>query len=245
MIENLNIAAAGMLAQQQRITSVANDLANASTNGYKSTRTGFRDLVYNETGRAQSGNVRMGSGVAVSDAGRSFQQGALQRTDAPLDVAIQGEGFIKVTLPDGRTGLTRDGALHLDAKGRLTTSSGALVQPRVTIPTGTGESEIAIGKDGTITAAGKKVGRLDVVTVRAPQALESAGSNAFVATAASGATVRAPAATIVSQGALEMSNVDTADEMVEMIDAQRSFQLASKAITTADEMMQIANGVKR
>ena len=245
MLENLSTAAAGMLAQQQRIAAVANDLANASTTGYKHQRTGFRDLVYAETGRAQTGGLRVGTGVAVTDAGRSFQQGALQNTGEPLDVAIQGEGFLRVKLPDGRTGLTRDGNLRLDARGRLSTASGALVQPPITVPAGTNPSDISIGADGTVRAAGKALGRLDVVTVRAPGELLAAGDNAFVATAASGTAVRAPAATRLSQGALEASNVDMGDEMVEMIDAQRSYQLASKAITTADEMLQIANGIRR
>jgi flagellar basal-body rod protein FlgG len=245
MLEHLNTAAAGMLAQQQRITAVANDLANASTTGYKHTRTGFRDLVYTEAGRAQTGGVRTGAGVAVTDAGRSFGQGALQNTGNPLDVAIQGEGFLRVRLPDGRTGLTRDGSLQVDGRGRLTTGSGALVQPPITVPAGTAADEIAIGPDGTVSAAGRRIGRLDIVTVRAPQALLSAGDNAFVATPASGQPVRAPAATRVSQGALEASNVDMGDAMVEMIDAQRSFQMASKVITTADEMLSIANGIRR
>jgi flagellar basal-body rod protein FlgG len=245
MLENLNTAAAGMLAQQQRIAAVANDLANASTTGYKHTRTGFRDLVYTEAGRAQTGGVRVGAGVAVTDAGRSFGQGALQNTGEPLDVAIQGEGFLRVKLADGRMGLTRDGNLQLDARGRLSTASGALLQPPITVPAGTAADDIAIGPDGTVRAAGKALGRLDVVTVRAPGELLAAGDNAFVATAASGAAVRAPAATRVSQGVLESSNVDMGDEMVEMIDAQRAYQMASKAITTADEMLQIANGIRR
>lgn len=245
MIEQLNTAAAGMLAQQQRIATVANDLANANTTGYKHVRTAFHDLVYTDAGRSQSGGVRYGAGVGTTDAGRSLQQGALQNTGEPLDVGIQGEGFIRVKLPDGRQALTRDGNLQVDARGRLTASTGALIQPPITVPAGTPRDKIAIGEDGTVRADGKRIGRLDVVTVRAPQALEAAGDNAFVTTDASGAAVRAPAATRISQGTLEASNVDMGDAMVEMIDAQRSYQLASKAITTADEMLQIANGVKR
>ena len=245
MIENLNIAVTGMLAQQERITAVSQDLTNVDTTGYKQTRQGFRDLVYNELGRSQAGNVNGGSGVAMDPAGRSFEQGAVQRTDQPLDVALQGEGFIQVRLPDGRAALTRDGSLRVDARGQLQTASGALVQPPITIPVGTALDDVSIGADGTVEAGGKRLGRLSIVTVRAPQALQDAGSNAFVTTPSSGAATRAPAATAVSQGALEMSNVDASEEMVEMIDAQRSFQLASKAITTADEMWQIANGIRR
>lgn len=245
MLENLRTAATGMLAQQQRIASVANDLANASTTGYKSTRTGFRDLVYTEAGRSQAGGVRAGAGVAITDAGRSLGQGALQNTGNPLDVAIQGEGFLRVRLPDGQESLTRDGALRLDGRGRITTASGGLVQPTVTVPAGTSPEELSIAGDGTITASGRRIGRLDVVTVRAPHALLSTGDNAFTVTPGSGRAVRAPAATTLSQGALEASNVDMSDEMVEMIDAQRAYQMASKAITTADEMLSIANGIRR
>jgi flagellar basal-body rod protein FlgG len=246
MIENLNIAASGMLAMQQRIDGVANDLANASTNGYKHTRLGFRDLVYTAAGRAQSGTVNEGSGVAVVDAGRAFEQGALQRTGNPLDVAIQGDGFLQVKLTDGRTALTRDGALRLDANGALVTASGAKVQPGLTVPKGTRESDITISSDGVVTGRnGRRLGAISVVDVRSPQALESAGDNAFLVTQASGAATRAGTGTTLSQGVLESSNVDTADEMVQMIDAQRGYQLASKAITTTDEMWQIANGIRR
>jgi flagellar basal-body rod protein FlgG len=246
MIENLNIAASGMLAMQDRINGVANDLANASTTGYKHTRLGFRDLVYNAAGRAQSGTVNEGSGVATVDAGRAFEQGSLQRTDNPLDVAIQGDGFLRVKLADGREALTRDGALRLDANGTLVTSTGAKVQPGLTVPKNTDPSDISISASGVVAGkGGKRLGTISVVTVRAPQALESVGDNAFVVTQASGAATRAGTGTQLSQGALEASNVDTADEMVQMIDAQRGYQLASKAISTTDEMWQIANGIRR
>jgi flagellar basal-body rod protein FlgG len=245
MLENLNVAAAGMMAQQERISAVANDLANASTTGYKHTRVGFRDLVYQEAGRAQRGGVRVGSGVAATDAGRSFAQGALQNTGNPLDVAIQGEGFLRIRMPDGRIGLTRDGGLELDGRRRLMTSTGALVQPAVTIPQGVSLDQVSIASNGTISAAGRQIGRLQLVTVRSPQGLLSVGDNAFVPTAASGRATAAPRTTTVSQGALESSNADMADDMVQMIEAQRSYQLASKAISTADQMMEIANGVKR
>jgi flagellar basal-body rod protein FlgG len=245
MLSGLNTAAAGMAAQQQRMDAVANDLANANTTGYKHQRVGFRDLVYDQTGRSSAAGVRTGSGAAAVDAGRAFAQGALQRTDRPLDVAIQGEGFLRVRLADGRDALTRDGGLHIDGARRLVTSTGAIVQPAITIPEGTAEDQVSIGGDGTVLAAGRRVGRLEVVTVRSPQGLLSAGDNAFVASAASGPAIAAPRATTVSQGALEASNTDMAEAMVAMIESQRAFQLTSKAITTADEMMGIANGVKR
>src|SRR3954470_19925006 len=147
MIEGLHSAAAGMAAQQQRLDAVANDLANANTTGYKHQRVGFRDLVYDQTGRSSAQGVRTGSGAAAVDAGRAFAQGTLQRTDRPLDVAIQGEGFLRVRLPDGRDALTRDGGLHIDGNRRLTTSTGSLVQPAITVPEGVGEDQISVGPD--------------------------------------------------------------------------------------------------
>jgi flagellar basal-body rod protein FlgG len=245
MLEGLNSAAAGMAAQQQRMDAVANDLANANTTGYKHQRVGFRDLVYDQTGRSSAEGVRTGAGAAAVDAGRAFGQGALQRTDRPLDVAIQGEGFLRVRLADGREALTRDGGLHIDGTRRLVTSSGSLVQPAITVPAGVAEDGVSIGADGTVLAGGRRIGRLDLVTVRSQQGLLAAGDNAFVTSAASGPVIAAPRATTLSQGALEASNTDMSEAMVSMIESQRAYQLASKAITTADEMMGIANQVKR
>jgi flagellar basal-body rod protein FlgG len=245
MLSGLNTAAAGMAAQQQRMDAVANDLANANTTGYKHQRVGFRDLVYEQTGRSSAQGVRTGSGAAAVDAGRAFAQGVLQRTDRPLDVAIQGEGFLRIRLADGRDALTRDGGLHIDGARRLVTNTGAYVQPDVTVPAGISESQISIGPDGTVLADRQAIGKLDLVTVRSLQGLISVGDNAFVTSPESGPTVAAPAATVLTQGALESSNTDMANAMVAMIESQRAFQLASKAITTADEMMGIANQVKR
>ena len=244
MLEGLNTAAAGMAAQQQRLDAVANDLANANTTGYKHQRVGFRDLVYDQTGRSSAQGVRTGSGAAAVDAGRSFGQGVLQRTDRALDVAIQGEGFLRVKLADGREALTRDGGLHIDGARNLTTSTGAFVQPAIKVPEGVAEDEISIGNDGTVVAAGNRIGRLNLVTVRSQAGLLSVGDNAFVTTPTSGPAIAAPRATMFTQGALESSNTDMAEAMVSMIESQRAFQLASKAISTADEMMGIANHVK-
>jgi flagellar basal-body rod protein FlgG len=247
MVEGLHAAAAGMAAQEDRMAAVANDLANASTTGYKPVRVGFRDLMYQQGGRpaADGAAARTGTGAATTQVGRSSVQGVLQTTGGKLDVAIQGEGYLRVRLPDGRQALTRDGALRLDGTGRLMTSTGALVQPPVTAPRGVAAEDVSISPDGTVTAGARRLGRLDLVTVRAPQALTSVGDNAFVASAASGAPVRAPQATTLTAGALEASAVDMSESMVAMIDAQRSYQLASKAISTADQMMEIANGIRR
>ena len=245
MLEGLNSAAAGMAAQQQRLDAVANDLANANTTGYKHVRVGFRDLVYTQTGRSSAQGPRTGAGAAAVDAGRAFAQGALQRTDQPFDVAIQGDGFIRVKLADGRQALTRDGSLRLGGAGKLVTSSGSVVQPPITFPAGSDPTKVSIGPDGTVLSAGRRVGRIELVSVRSPQRLQPVGDNAFLATAESGAAGPSPAATTLSQGALEASNVDVSDAMVAMIESQRAFQLTSKAIQTQDQMREIANGVKR
>jgi flagellar basal-body rod protein FlgG len=246
MLEGLRTAAAGMAAQQQKLDAVSNDLANANTNGYKRLRVGFSDLLYEQGGRpTTSDNAQFGTGARTVSVGRTFQQGSLRETASPLDVGLQGEGFIKVKLADGRQALTRDGGLHIDGNRRLVTSFGGFVQPQITIPEGVSESEISIGRDGTVLAAGQNIGKIGIANVRSPQNLESVGDNAFVTTARSGNAVAAPAATVLKQGALEASNTDMAQAMTEMIEAQRTYQLTSKAIQTADSMMEIANGVKR
>lgn len=244
MLEGLRTAAAGMAAQQQKLDAVANDLANANTTGYKQVRVGFTDLLYEQAGRPAANNVAIGTGSRAVSAGRNFEQGPLQQTGVPTDVAIEGEGFLQVKLADGRTALTRDGDLHVDGRGRLTNDAG-LIQPQINIPKGVDDSQISIGKDGTVLAAGRRVGRIQLVTVRNAQGLQPVGNSAFVTTAASGNATAAPAATTLTQGVLEGSNTDMAQAMVDMINAQRTYQLTSKAIETADQMMEIANQVKR
>ncbi len=240
MLEGLYSAAAGMQAQTQRMDTVANDLANVNTNGYKRERVAFRDLLYV---RDASGNVQSGAGAAATTIGRGFTQGAVRETGNPLDLAIENGGFLQVRRADGTTALTRDGALRLDARGRITTQQGDLLQPAVTLPAGTKESDVRIGSDGTISVGNRQVGRIQLMTVRSPQGLQSAGDNLFRTTAASGAATALPGGRL-TQGAVEASNVDVADTMTEMMDAQRSYQLASKAIQMQDQLLQIANSVK-
>ena len=240
MLEGLYSAAAGMQAQQQRIDSVANDLANVNTNGYKHTRVAFRDLLYVNDA---SGNVRSGAGAAATTIGRGFTQGSMRETGNPLDVAIEGEGFLRVRRADGTDALTRDGSLRIDPRGRLTTQRGELVQPAITVPAGTNESAVSIGADGTVSANNRPVGRIQLVNVRSPESLDVIGENLYRTTAASGAATNAAGARL-TQGSIEASNVDVGDSMTEMIDAQRSFQLASRAVQMQDQMLQIANQVK-
>ena len=240
MLEGLYSAAAGMTAQQQRMDTLANDVANVNTTGYKHTRVAFRDLLYTQD---RAGVVSSGAGAAATPVGRGFAQGALRETGSKLDVAIEGDGFLQVRRADGTTALTRDGSLRLDPNGRLTTQRGELLQPAITVPAGTNEADISIAADGTVSATNRQLGRIQLVTVRAPQALQSAGESLFVATAASGPAQAMPAGRMV-QGALESSNVDIADAMTQMMESQRTFQMASKAVQMQDQILQIANQVK-
>jgi flagellar basal-body rod protein FlgG len=244
MLEGLYTAAAGMAAQQQRMDHLANDVANVNTAGYKHVRTGFRDLVYGQTGRGAAATVTAGAGSAAQIVGRSFAQGSLQQTGQPLDVALQGPGFLQVRTPQGQLALTRNGSLHTTNTGQLVTDTGATVVPPINFPNGTNMQEVSIGTDGTITAGTRRLGQLTAVDVASPQALTSVGDNLFVANAQSGAP-RQAAGTTFAGGCLEGSNVELADSMVDMMDSQRAFQLASKAIEQQDQMMGIANGIKR
>src|SRR4051794_4507236 len=160
MLEGLRTAAAGMRAQQQMLDAVSNDLANANTNGYKRVRVGFSDLLYERAGRPTANGVAVGTGSRAVQAGRAFEQGSLRQTGNPLDVAIQGEGFIKVKLGDGRQALTRDGALHVDGAGKLVTGTGAVVQPQITVPNGVPEEKISITQNGNVLADGRQIGRI-------------------------------------------------------------------------------------
>jgi flagellar basal-body rod protein FlgG len=245
MLKALDTAAAGMAAQQQWQDAISNDLANVNTTGYKAVRVGFRDLVYTQADRSSATGVRTGAGAAAVDLGRDWAQGSFQRTDQPLDVAVQGEGFFRVKQPDGTSGLTRDGAFHVDSSGRVVTAGGGIVQPPITLPADTDMGRLTIDRDGTIHDGPTAFGKLDLVTVRAPTRLRPIGDNVFVPTPESGATRPAPATSAIEQGAVEMSNVDVSDQMVAMMQSQRAYQLQSKVITNADRMWEIANGVKR
>jgi flagellar basal-body rod protein FlgG len=244
MLEGMYTAAAGMAAQQSRLDAVANDLANASTTGYKRVRMAYRDLAYTQGTQGATKAVGLGAGAAATMIGRDARQGAVQETGNPLDVAVEGPGFLQLKL-NGQQWLTRDGNLQIDAQGRLGTQDGALLDPPITLPKGTQAEQVTIGADGTVAVAGKKAGQIRLVSVPNPAGLNGGASNRFQATAASGAVSAAPTTTALHSGVLEASNVDMGDEMADMMDAQRSFQMASKAIQVADQALEIANGIKR
>jgi flagellar basal-body rod protein FlgG len=244
MLEGMYTAAAGMAAQQSRLDAVANDLANASTTGYKRVRMAYRDLSYTQGTQGATKNVFLGAGAAAQMIGRDSQQGAEQETGRSLDVTIEGPGFIQVKA-NGQQWMTRDGNLQIDAQGRFAMQDGALLDPPITVPPGTQPEQVSIASDGTVTAAGRKAGQIRLVTVPNPAGLDGGAENRFQATAASGPVSAAPGTTALHPGTLEASNVDMGDEMADMMDAQRSFELASKAIQVADQALEIANGVKR
>jgi flagellar basal-body rod protein FlgG len=244
MLEGLYSAAAGMAAQQQRLEALSNDLANVTTAGYKRTRVAFRDLVYSRAGRSSADGIERGAGTAATFMGRGSAQGALRRTEEPLDFAIEGRGFFQVRRPDGSIGLTRDGSFHLDSTGRLVNAQGHLLAPELRVPARTNVEDVGIRPDGTVTLRDRPLGRLALAEVRSPEGLRSTGDGLYATTPESGPARFAAGARVV-QGVLEQSNVDIGDAMVDMIDAQRSFSLQSKAIQVQDQMMEIANGVKR
>ncbi|MGH2941814.1 MAG: flagellar hook-basal body protein [Solirubrobacteraceae bacterium] len=245
MLEGLRAAATGMTAQQRRMDALSNDIANVNTTGYKHERTSFRDLVASQPGLGGADAIGAGAGAAAESAGRGWVQGVLQTTGQPLDVAIMGNGFLQVTLADGRTALTRNGALQIDADGRIATSDGALLQPPVTVPAGTSPEDLTVALDGTLTAQGRTIGNLALVTVAAPHELDDAGDGTYTTNDASGPALAAGADTTLLQGCLEASNVDLGDAMVDLMAAQRSFQMASQAVHTQDQMLSIANGLKQ
>jgi flagellar basal-body rod protein FlgG len=246
MLEGMYTAAAGMAAQQTRLDAVSTDLANVDTTGYKHARVAFRDLVYDDAqGYGAAKGVKLGAGSAATVLGRSTQQGDLQNTGQPLDVAITGPGYLQVKTGDGRTAMTRDGNLHADAKGDLRLHTGELLDPPVKIPAGTDPSKVGIGADGTVSVGRVKVGTIKLVDVAAPGALQGGPNNTFLATKASGPARAAGKGTMLQAGVLEGSNVDAATAMTDMIEAQRAFQMASKAINTQDQILEIANQVKK
>lgn len=241
MLEGLYSAAAGMAAQQQQIDAISNDLANLSTEGYKSERVAFSDLLYNKV--EQAGTVTStGAGASAQFMGRSETQGSLKETGQPLDLAIEGDGYFQVTRPNGQIALTRNGALGIDASGTITNAEGHRLAPPIKLPAGVSPHEVRIAVDGTVTAAGKKLGQIQLVTVASPDHLSSLGSSELAPTAASGPIKSATGS--IHQGALEESNVDVAKEMAAMVSTQRSYQLASTAIQTESQMMSIANQLR-
>jgi len=242
MLEGLYSAAAGMSAQQEQLDAIGNDLANLSTSGYKSERVAFSDLLYNPVNIAHT-ETAVGAGASASVIGRSEGQGTIHETGNPLDLAIEGPGYFQVTKPNGQIVLTRDGAFSTDATGTLVAAHGERIAPPIKIPAGVPLSQVSISTDGTVLAAGRKVGRVQLVTVTSPEKMLADGVGQFSPTAASG-PVSTTGVGHVRQGALEEANVDVGREMAQMVSTQRAFQLTSSAIQTESQMMSIANQLR-
>ncbi|MBI3903660.1 MAG: flagellar basal-body rod protein FlgG [Nitrosomonadales bacterium] len=255
MIRSLWISKTGLEAQQTQMDVIANNLANVSTTGFKRSRAVFEDLLYQTIRQpgAQSSlqtqipsGLQIGTGVRPVAAERIHTQGNLQQTSNNLDVAINGAGFFQVLMPDGTSAYTRDGSFQTDSQGQLVTSSGFVIQPAITIPSTA--TSVTIARDGTVSitqpgvAAPVQIGSLQLATFINPAGLQSQGENLYVETASSGApSVSAPGINgsgVLDQGYVETSNVNVVEELVNMIQTQRSYELNSKAITTSDQMLQ-------
>jgi flagellar basal-body rod protein FlgG len=255
MIRSLYIAKTGLDAQQTQLDVVSNNLANVGTSGFKKSRAVFEDLLYQTVRQpgAQSTQqtqlptgLQIGTGVRPVASERIFTQGNLAQTGNQLDVAINGQGFLQVSLPDGTTAYTRDGSLHQDSQGQLVTSSGYPVSPAVTIPANA--QTITIGTDGTVSvtqqgqAAATQVGTIQLANFINASGLEARGENLYLETAASGTpTTNTPGTNgigTLKQGYVETSNVNVVEELVNMIQTQRAYEINSKAITTSDQMLQ-------
>lgn len=255
MIRSLWIAKTGLDAQQTNIDVISNNLANVSTNGFKRSRAVFEDLLYQTLRQpgAQSSQqtqypsgLQIGTGVRPVATERIHTQGNLQQTGNSLDLAINGQGFFQVLLPDGTTAYTRDGSFQLDSNGQLVTSSGYQVQPGITIPPDA--LSVTIGRDGTVSvvqpgsATPNQIGTIQLANFVNPTGLQSVGENLYLETASSGAPAANVPGTnglgVLNQGFVETSNVNVAEELVNMIQAQRAYEINSKAITTSDQMLQ-------
>jgi flagellar basal-body rod protein FlgG len=245
MLQGLYAAASGMEAQQNQFNAISNDMANIDTPGYQATEVGFQDLLYSSAGSASgSPNIATGTGSQSAIVGRSFSQGAIQNTGRSLDVAIQGPGYLQVRRNDGTIGLTRNGGLQVNAQGEITNQDGNPLVPPLKLPKGTDAANIKIETNGQVISGSRTIGKLALVNVPAPNQLQPDGDSMFSVTAGSGATRPAPGSSI-QQGALEGSNVDVARDMTTMINAQRSYQMASQAIQYQDQMLQIADQIKK
>jgi flagellar basal-body rod protein FlgG len=245
MSNGLYSAAAGMAAQQARMDALAGDVANLSTVAYKKQRVAFRELLYVERGLGTAGrSVAIGAGAAAVEAGRSFAGGQLYQVDDPLSLAIDGAGLFQVRRADGSLALTRAGNFRLDAERQLVLPSGERLVPPITIPANVNASDVSIGADGTVAAGGRNLGRFVLVDVPAPAGLASIGDNLYAVTPTSGQP-RPVQRAAVRQGYLETSNVEVAEAMVSLLEAQRAFELASRSIRMHDQLMEIANGLRR
>ncbi|MHC8304961.1 MULTISPECIES: flagellar basal-body rod protein FlgG [unclassified Pseudomonas] len=254
MLPALWVAKTGLSAQDTNLTTISNNLANVSTTGFKRDRAEFQDLLYQIKRQpgAQStqdselpSGLQVGTGVRIVGTQKNFNAGSLQTTEQPLDMAIDGRGFFQILQPDGTTSYTRDGTFHLDSNGQIVNSSGFALEPAIVIPNDA--QTFTVGKDGTVSVtvagnpAAQVIGNLQTADFINPAGLQAVGNNLFLETAASGAPqVGTPGLAgfgTTLQNTLETSNVSTVEEMVNMITTQRAYEMNSKVISTADQML--------
>jgi flagellar basal-body rod protein FlgG len=254
MNQSLWVAKTGLDAQQTRMSLISNNLANVNTTGFKRGRASFQDLMYqtvrqpgaqtSQQTQSPSG-LMVGTGTQVVSTEKLFTQGNLLQTDNAFDLAINGRGFFEVQLPDGSAAYTRDGSFQVDSQGQLVTASGYPLQPGISIPPNA--QSVTIGSDGTVSvqlageAAPQQVGSVTVADFINPAGLQAKGENLFAETASSGAPqTGAPGQSglgLLIQGSLESSNVNVVEELVNMIETQRAYEMNSKAISTTDQML--------
>lgn len=255
MHKALWVSKTGLEAQDIALATISNNLANASTTGYKKERAVFEDLIYQiqrQPGGLSSQNtqlpsgLQLGTGVRTVGTQKIFTQGDLKVTEQPLDLAINGRGFMQILMPDGNVAYTRDGTFHINSQGTIVTASGYALEPQIDLPEQT--NTVTIGKDGIVTAtlAGEtepvEIGNIEVVDFVNPAGLQAIGNNLYLNTAASGdPQVGVPSLDgfgSIMQGALEASNITIVEEMVDMISTQRAYEMNSKVVSTADRMLQ-------
>jgi flagellar basal-body rod protein FlgG len=252
----LYVSKTGLSAQDTALTTISNNLANVGTVGFKRDTAVFQDLLYQvkrEPGAASSqdsqlpSGLQLGTGVRVAGTAKQFTQGAMQVTERPLDMAVTGRGMFQVLMPDGTTGYTRNGQFQVNSNGEVVTANGYPLQPGITVPSNA--SIVTIGSDGVVSAriAGEEnsvtqLGQIDLADFVNPQGLKAIGNNLFRETEASGNPVLGTPGLAglgnVSQGTLETSNVDVVEEMVNMITTQRAYEMNSKVVSSADQMLQ-------
>ena len=254
MLPALWVAKTGLSAQDTNLTTISNNLANVSTTGFKRDRAEFQDLLYQIKRQpgAQStqdselpSGLQLGTGVRIVGTQKNFTAGSLQTTEQPLDMAINGRGFFQILQPDGTTSYTRDGTFHLDSNGQIVNASGFALEPAIVIPNDA--QTFTVGNDGTVSVtlpgnpASQVIGNLQTADFINPAGLQAVGNNLFLETAASGAPqVGTPGLAgfgTTLQNTLETSNVSTVEEMVNMITTQRAYEMNSKVISTADQML--------
>jgi flagellar basal-body rod protein FlgG len=262
MIRALYTAASGMAAQQSNIDTVAHNLANVNTTGFKKSRMEFEDLVYQQTRAAGAPTsasteapvgLETGLGTKPVATARDFSTGNLRSTNAPLDLAIEGRGFFQIAMPDGTTAYTRAGALHADAQGKIVTSEGFALQPEITIPENT--ISITISRAGVVSvmvagqSAPQQLGTIELASFQNPAGLLALGGNLFQTSTASGEPVTgipgADGIGTLTQGFLEESNVSVVEEMIAMILGQRAYEANSRVVKAADEMLAQVNNMAR